>query len=133
MFCEGGEFMLLENQRFVGCCEETETKYCANNITDCDQCVDFKDCGGLEGATHCIEDLSKPTGVKAVGCSQDYELNNGTCQEESELIEPEPSDDCTNGKYAQCGGQGWQGPTCCQANLICEGTIYWKQCVPENH
>mmetsp|Transcript_37312 Transcript_37312/g.112649 ORF Transcript_37312/g.112649 Transcript_37312/m.112649 type:complete len:167 (-) Transcript_37312:315-815(-) len=35
------------------------------------------------------------------------------------------------GEWQQCGGQGWQGPTCCAAGLQCSVlTEWWSQCNP---
>eukprot|EP00756_Hemistasia_phaeocysticola_P012354 Hpha_TRINITY_DN15188_c1_g7::TRINITY_DN15188_c1_g7_i1::g.128523::m.128523 len=32
--------------------------------------------------------------------------------------------------FGQCGGQGWQGLTCCEGSCNCQGNSYFKQCMP---
>jgi hypothetical protein len=37
---------------------------------------------------------------------------------------------CSNKPYAQCGGTGWTGATCCPDGYKCEGSGYYYQCMP---
>ncbi|KAK5112247.1 hypothetical protein LTR62_004408 [Meristemomyces frigidus] len=42
---------------------------------------------------------------------------------------PPPSGACS-ALYGQCGGQGWNGPTCCAAGSTCKvGNPYYSQCL----
>jgi len=42
-----------------------------------------------------------------------------------------PTIACTKDKYAQCGGIGFAGDTCCPAGMWCmEGSEWWAQCEP---
>lgn len=42
----------------------------------------------------------------------------------------EPSD-CTNAAWAQCGGNGFTGSTCCPADYACTyGNDWWSSCLP---
>jgi Fungal cellulose binding domain len=37
------------------------------------------------------------------------------------------------GRYEQCGGRNWKGPTCCRSYNTCvaqPGNIYYSQCLP---
>mmetsp|Transcript_34635 Transcript_34635/g.95532 ORF Transcript_34635/g.95532 Transcript_34635/m.95532 type:complete len:157 (+) Transcript_34635:2-472(+) len=43
---------------------------------------------------------------------------------------PTPSGTCGNKLYAQCGGTGWTGLTCCPDGSSCTGSGYYFQCVP---
>jgi len=36
---------------------------------------------------------------------------------------------CTNAKYAQCGGIGYSGPTCCVASTCTLNNAYYSQCL----
>jgi len=43
---------------------------------------------------------------------------------------PPPGGGCAKG-YAQCGGQGYVGPTCCAAGFHCvKNGDFWSQCMP---
>ncbi|KAL1524157.1 hypothetical protein AB1Y20_019066 [Prymnesium parvum] len=37
---------------------------------------------------------------------------------------------CPNGLYQQCGGQFWNGLTCCKTGAQCVGDMWYKQCRP---
>lgn len=40
-----------------------------------------------------------------------------------------PSGSCS-AKWGQCGGQGWNGPTCCQSGSTCQSSNQWySQCI----
>lgn len=45
------------------------------------------------------------------------------------------SSNCANpvAPYAQCGGQGYNGSTCCVAGHHCQGTEWYKNCHPDNN
>ena len=44
---------------------------------------------------------------------------------------PPPPHSCRNRGYAQCGGKGWKGPTCCPDGFHCVPSgDYWAQCEP---
>jgi len=41
------------------------------------------------------------------------------------------TDDCANAAYAQCGGVGWTGQTCCPSGYSCAySNDYYSQCIP---
>jgi hypothetical protein len=43
--------------------------------------------------------------------------------------DPEPQPTCA-ARWAQCGGQGWSGSTCCQSGSTCTASNEWySQCV----
>eukprot|EP00928_Gymnodinium_smaydae_P046865 TRINITY_DN31243_c0_g1_i1.p1 TRINITY_DN31243_c0_g1~~TRINITY_DN31243_c0_g1_i1.p1 ORF type:complete len:1186 (-),score=176.85 TRINITY_DN31243_c0_g1_i1:366-3452(-) len=45
---------------------------------------------------------------------------------------PTPDAQCS-ALWAQCGGQGWSGPTCCDERLTCSViSIWYSQCIPED-
>ncbi|CAM9367304.1 unnamed protein product, partial [Ectocarpus sp. 12 AP-2014] len=45
--------------------------------------------------------------------------------------EPTPEENCS-GEWGQCGGNQWQGPTCCEEGNDCVvGNEWYHQCIPE--
>ncbi|CAM9742424.1 unnamed protein product, partial [Ectocarpus sp. 13 AM-2016] len=45
--------------------------------------------------------------------------------------EPTPEENCA-GEWGQCGGNQWQGPTCCEEGNDCVvGNEWYHQCIPE--
>jgi len=60
--------------------------------------------------------------------NQNNQYNQETADDFDDNLTP-----CTgtmNALYAQCGGNGWTGSSCCPAHSQCEGGEWYRQCRP---
>ena len=127
-FCNGGHGNCLRcqawgtwgNMFFAAVCNDSPTT-CHQNITAADGtlCTCQRKGGCTTGGATCPYGggPSPPSPSPTPGPSP------------GPPIPPTPKGPCGKA-YAQCGGHGWKGATCCVSGSTCEGTDWFKECKP---
>ena len=104
-------------------------------------CFDFEvvAAGTMSGSTYASmpEPGTKGTPVGSLPCVNNLETFEAVLHRTLPTMSPSmpPNNDPPNGScsplYERCGGEGWNGPTCCVDGTECiEFYVGWPQCMP---